>query len=159
MCADLKHPVYRLRARVQIPENIQVSCVPIWNTQYISISALTVRSPRFLTRQCKKAVAPSCTVMLLIVLLSKLGSVRRWNSSKLEYHSCCHSACRWGSSRLPTTHKPNCLTHPNKARSTLCTPWTHTCAGESTKGKPEERGCGRREGKGGRETEGGKEQN
>lgn len=67
----------------------------------IRTSVLTVRSPRFLTRQCRKAVAPNCTVMLLIVLLSKLGSVRRWNSSKLEYHSCCHSACRWGSSRLP----------------------------------------------------------
>jgi hypothetical protein len=70
----------------------------------IRTSALTVRSPKFLTRQCRNAVAPSCTVMLLIVLLSKFGSVRRWNSSKLEYHSCCHSACRWGSSRLPTTH-------------------------------------------------------
>lgn len=57
---------------------------------------LTVLSPRFRTRQCRNAVPPSCTVILVTVLLSMTGSIYFWKSSILEYHIWCH----WGECSL-----------------------------------------------------------
>lgn len=58
----------------------------------VLFNCLTVRSPKFRTRQCRYAVLPNGTVRLVSVVLSNSGSVSFWNSSTLEYHNCCHSA-------------------------------------------------------------------